>query len=154
MSNATRWICNTANGLIPVSSLSYVIGRMSAVMKKTVVDMFNYSHPGDHTRRTINGLVFGGPKFSSLVLVNITLISLQSVGFFNNVLVLFTIFVSLFIVYLLYKAEQNTLKRNYVQKEKLLSVPPHRVDPVWHLALRWNVPKGLATSTALCYLES
>ena len=99
-SNATRWIFNTANGLIPVSSLSYVMVRMSAVLKKTVVDMFNYYHPGDHTRRTINGLVFGGPKFSSLVLLNSKLISLQSVGFFNNVLVLFTIFVSLFIVYL------------------------------------------------------
>lgn len=45
-------------------------------------------------------------------------------------------------------------KRNYAGKEKRLFLPPHRIDPIWHLALRWNVPKGLAASTALCFLES
>ena len=39
-------------------------------------------------------------------------------------------------------------------KLKGYSYLAHRVDKVWHLALRSNVPKGLAASTALCFLES
>ena len=36
-----------------------MIVGMRVVLKRTVVDMLNYSHPGDHTRRYIDGLVFG-----------------------------------------------------------------------------------------------
>ena len=68
-----------------------MIVGMRVVLKRTVVDMLNYSHPGDHTRRCIDGLVFGGFKSNSSILINSKLISLHSVGYLKKVSVLFTI---------------------------------------------------------------
>ena len=77
-----------------------IVGRR-VVLKGTVVDMLNYSHPGDHTRRYMDGLVFGGFKFNSSTLIKSKLISLHSVGYLKKVSVLFTIdvFFSLFLFF-------------------------------------------------------
>ena len=129
------------------------------VLKRTVVDMLNYSHPGDHTRRCIDGLVFGGFKSNSSILINSKLISLHSVGYLKKVSVLFTIdeFFSLSLVFFSVPnlhSRGKYLEKDIMWKLKGYSYLAHRVDKVWHLALRSNVPKGLAASTALCFLES